>query len=72
MQPSALYLDVTQSKCLLCNYYSDNHEDGYVSVHTLDNSVLVKGIDRNRAVEGDVVAVELLDKSQWSAPSGVY
>jgi hypothetical protein len=43
-----------------------------VLTHTLDQQVLVKGMDRNRAVEGDVVAIELYTQDKWSQPSGLY
>ncbi len=48
----------------------DNNEDGYVSVHGIDFPVLVKGLDRNRSVEGDVVAIQMYSADNWAAPSG--
>lgn len=33
--------------------------------------VFVRGAGMNRAVDGDIVAVEVLPKAQWAAPSGV-
>lgn len=39
-----------------------NRSDAYVSTDVLDSDVFICGSkDRNRALEGDVVAVELLD-----------
>ncbi len=59
---------IAQHGCM--SPHRESFQDGYVSVHTLDNQVLVQGMDRNRAVEGDVVAVELFKEDKWSKPSG--
>lgn len=48
----------------------DNSNEGYVIVRGMDQSILVKGADMNRAVEGDQVAVEIFHREQWAAPSG--
>lgn len=43
-----------------------NRNEAYVTVAGLDEDVFIDGyIDRNRALEGDTVVVELVDKSQW-------
>jgi hypothetical protein len=43
-----------------------NRNDAYVTVEGLDQDVYIDGyIHRNRALEGDTVVVELVDKSQW-------
>ena len=49
---------------------SDNSQDAFVLSHAAAGPVLVQGMDRNRAVEGDTVAVELFDRDKWSQPSG--
>eukprot|EP00042_Codosiga_hollandica_P046300 m.485558 g.485558 ORF g.485558 m.485558 type:complete len:1099 (+) comp57208_c0_seq10:182-3478(+) len=49
----------------------DNFQDGYVSAHALDYPVLVKGTDRNRAIEGDVVAIEVFKQDAWAVASDV-
>ena len=47
-----------------------NYLEGSVHVPAFDKSLLVLGRDNsNRAVQGDVVVVEVLPKSQWKAPS---
>ena len=52
--------------------YSENFLEGSVSVEGRDKSVLLQGhASLNRAVDGDIVAVELLDESMWTAPSGI-
>lgn len=45
-----------------------NRSDAYVSTEVLDSDVFISGSkDRNRALEGDLVAVELLDPNEvWS------
>lgn len=47
-----------------------NYLEGSVHVPAFDKSLLVLGRDNsNRAVQGDVVVVEVLQKAQWKAPS---
>lgn len=49
----------------------DSLGEGYVTVRSMDHRVLVRGVDMNRAVHGDVVAVEVFDQTKWVAPSEV-
>lgn len=47
-----------------------NYLEGSVHVPAFDKSLLVLGRDNsNRAVQGDVVVVEVLPKAQWKTPS---
>ena len=47
-----------------------NYLEGSVHVPAFDKSLLVLGRDNsNRAVQGDIVVVEILPKIQWKAPS---
>lgn len=47
-----------------------NYLEGSVHVPAFDKSLLILGRDNsNRTVQGDVVVVEVLPKSQWKAPS---
>jgi len=47
-----------------------NYLEGSVHVPAFDKSLLILGRDNsNRAIQGDVVVVEVLPKSQWKAPS---
>ncbi len=47
-----------------------NYLEGSVHVPAFDKSLLILGRDNsNRAVQGDVVVVEILPKDQWKAPS---
>lgn len=47
-----------------------NYLEGSVHVSTFEKSLLILGRENsNRAVQGDVIVVEILPKSQWKAPS---
>lgn len=47
-----------------------NYLEGSVHVPAFDKSLLILGRDNsNRAVQGDVVVVDVLPKAQWKAPS---
>lgn len=50
----------------------ENYLEGFVKVNSMEEFVFVRGLlNLNRATHGDLVAIELLPKSEWSAPSGV-
>lgn len=50
----------------------DNFLEGNVRVESIEEPVLIQGrLNLNRAVDGDVVAIKLLPKSEWKCPSGV-
>lgn len=47
-----------------------NYLEGSVHVSTFEKSFLILGRENsNRAVQGDVIVIEILPKSQWKAPS---
>ncbi|GFR51506.1 hypothetical protein Agub_g13921 [Astrephomene gubernaculifera] len=47
-----------------------NPFEGWVASESVGEDILLSGrLDMNRAIDGDVVAVELLPESQWRAPS---
>eukprot|EP00879_Flechtneria_rotunda_P021039 GHRR01022163.1.p1 GENE.GHRR01022163.1~~GHRR01022163.1.p1 ORF type:complete len:742 (+),score=218.81 GHRR01022163.1:116-2341(+) len=49
-----------------------NPFEGWVSSEAVGRDILISGrIDMNRAIDGDIVVVELLPESQWKAPSRV-
>eukprot|EP00049_Salpingoeca_infusionum_P001523 m.48938 g.48938 ORF g.48938 m.48938 type:complete len:1097 (-) comp11071_c0_seq2:2033-5323(-) len=50
---------------------SENSREGFVRVRGKDGQFLVQGKDMNRAVQGDIVAVELLPKAEWRTPLDV-
>ncbi|KAH8278565.1 hypothetical protein KR018_005241 [Drosophila ironensis] len=50
----------------------ENYLEGSVSVEGFEKGILIQGRESlNRAVDGDLVAVELLPESEWSAPSEI-
>ncbi|XKL62471.1 hypothetical protein PGB90_002304 [Kerria lacca] len=50
----------------------ENFLEGQVNVEGYEKSILIQGyIELNRAVHGDIVALELLPEEQWSAPSEI-
>ncbi len=50
----------------------ENYLEGYVNVPSMEPWVLVQGLEGlNRAVQEDVVAVELLPEAQWRCPLGI-
>ncbi|KAH8323642.1 hypothetical protein KR074_008256 [Drosophila pseudoananassae] len=50
----------------------ENYLEGSVNVESFEKAILIQGREAlNRAVDGDLVAVELLPESQWSAPSEI-
>ena len=52
--------------------YRENFLEGSVNVEGHEKSILLQGhASLNRAVDGDVVAVELLSEDKWTAPSGI-
>ncbi|XP_055617537.1 exosome complex exonuclease RRP44 [Toxorhynchites rutilus septentrionalis] len=50
----------------------DNYLEGNVRVESIEEPVLIQGrLNLNRAVDGDVVAIKMLPKSEWKCPSKV-
>lgn len=50
----------------------ENYTEAYVFVHDGDKQVFIQSLMRlNRAVNEDIVAVQILPKSQWTCPSSV-
>jgi len=48
----------------------ENSREGYVTVPGREQSILLQGVHMNRAIDGDVVAVQVFAEADWSAPSG--
>ncbi|KAF2070189.1 hypothetical protein CYY_008494 [Polysphondylium violaceum] len=47
-----------------------NYKEATVQSNTLEKDILIQGIENlNRAVDGDIVAVELFPESEWKTPS---
>lgn len=56
----------------MVSFYRENFLEGSVSVEGQEKSILLQGhASLNRAVDGDIVAVELLPEEKWTAPSGI-
>ncbi|KAK0085395.1 hypothetical protein PV325_005305 [Microctonus aethiopoides] len=50
----------------------ENFLEGSVNVEGMDKFILVQGrIGLNRAIDGDIVALELLPEDEWSVPSDI-
>ncbi|EDV25093.1 uncharacterized protein TRIADDRAFT_25898 [Trichoplax adhaerens] len=50
----------------------DNYKEGFVRVHGEEQDIFIKDLDSiNRAIQDDVVAVEMLPKQEWTKPSGL-
>ncbi|EDW83411.1 uncharacterized protein Dwil_GK22331 [Drosophila willistoni] len=50
----------------------ENYLEGNVNVENYEKGILLQGRESlNRAVDGDIVAVELLPETEWSAPSEI-
>ncbi|XP_075146089.1 exosome complex exonuclease RRP44-like protein Dis3 [Haematobia irritans] len=50
----------------------ENYLEGSVSIEGYENPILLQGRESlNRAVDGDLVAIELFPESKWSAPSEI-
>jgi len=49
-----------------------NFQEGSINCEGFDNPVLIQGLEQlNRAVDGDVVAFQLLEKSNWTSSAEV-
>lgn len=50
----------------------ENFLEGFVRVESMEEFLFVQGLlHLNRAIHGDIVAVEMLPESEWSSPSGM-
>lgn len=50
----------------------ENYLEGSVNLENFDKAILIQGRESlNRAVDGDIVAIEILPEEQWSAPSEI-
>ena len=50
---------------------NENSKEGFVTVHGMDKRVFVKGVDMNRAIHRDIVAIRIFNQADWSNPSGI-
>lgn len=62
-----IFFTIPHSVC----HIRENSREGYVNTRgALERAVYVREADMNRAIDGDIVAVELYPKDKWRAPSG--
>ncbi|XP_059621933.1 exosome complex exonuclease RRP44 [Phlebotomus argentipes] len=74
LSPAQIHEGVRSGKLLQGSFVRsrENYLEGFVSVEEMDKSILLQGRESlNRAVDGDIVAVELFPEDKWSAPCGV-
>ncbi|XP_024947689.1 exosome complex exonuclease RRP44 isoform X2 [Cephus cinctus] len=72
--PAELHEGIKRGKLLQGTFLAsrENFLEGSVNVEGFEKFVLVQGrVGLNRAVDGDIVALELLSEDQWSAPSDI-
>lgn len=63
------YLDVRRLTNLSLTFTDASWLQGFVNSSALNKQILLVGRqDMNRAVQGDIVAVELFDEKDWKAP----
>ena len=70
--PHAINVGVKNKSILQGVFYLSrtNYLEGTVNCEGMDGPVLVQGLqNQNRAVDGDHVAIQLLEKKDWSAPA---
>ena len=74
LPPAQILSGIKSGKLLQGTFYAsrENFLEGSVSVEGPEQSILLQGHSSlNRSVDGDIVAVELLPKEEWTAPSGI-
>ncbi|KAF2906133.1 hypothetical protein ILUMI_00049 [Ignelater luminosus] len=63
---------IKESRLYQATYHAsrDNYLEGFAMVDGFEDSILLQGRSgQNRAVDGDIVAIELLNQNEWVAPS---
>lgn len=74
LPPSQLHDGIKCGKFMQGTFMAsrENFLEGSVNVEGMEQFILVQGRSSlNRAVDGDIVAIELLAEDQWSAPSDI-
>lgn len=72
LTPNDIHEGIKSGKLLQGSFLAsrENYLEGFVNVEGMEKSVLLQGHEGlNRAVDGDIVAIELFDTTQWKAPS---
>ena len=74
LSPSQINIGIKSGSLLQGVFYLSrtNFQEGTVNCEGQDQPILLQGLEKlNRAVDGDVVAVQLLEKSKWTAPAEI-
>ncbi|CAH0546129.1 unnamed protein product [Brassicogethes aeneus] len=74
LSTSAMLIGIKEGKLYQGTFRAsrDNFLEGFVNVEGFEDNVLVQGRKGlNRAVDGDVVAVQMFDKTEWVSPSEI-
>ncbi|XP_063981458.1 exosome complex exonuclease RRP44 [Diachasmimorpha longicaudata] len=74
LTPAEIHAGISNGKLLQGSFSAsrENFLEGTVNVNGIDKFVLVQGrVGLNRAVDGDIVALELLPEDQWTVPSDI-
>lgn len=72
LTPNEIHEGMKSGKLLQGSFLAsrENYLEGFVNVEGMEKTVLLQGHDGlNRAVDGDIVAIELFDTDKWKAPS---
>lgn len=72
LTPNEIHEGIKSGKLLQGSFLAsrENYLEGSVNVESMEKSVLLQGHEGlNRAVDGDIVAIELFDTDKWKAPS---
>ncbi|XP_017760739.1 PREDICTED: exosome complex exonuclease RRP44 [Eufriesea mexicana] len=72
--PSEIHDGIKNRKLLQGTFTAsrENFLEGFVNVDGVEKTIFIQGRSNlNRAVDGDVVALELLPEDQWSSPSDI-
>ncbi|XP_045765418.1 exosome complex exonuclease RRP44 isoform X2 [Maniola jurtina] len=74
LTPSQIHAGIRNGKLHQGTFHAsrDNFLEGTASVSGQEKPVLLQGhIGINRAIDGDIVAIEILPKEEWSKPSDI-
>ncbi|KAI8129308.1 hypothetical protein FF38_13008 [Lucilia cuprina] len=74
LSPSEILEGIRNNRLLQGSFQAsrENFLEGAVRVESYENPILIQGREAlNRAIDGDIVAIELLPESEWSAPSEI-
>lgn len=74
LTPAEIHVGIKNGKFLQGSFLAsrENYLEGFVNTEKFEESVIIQGHESlNRAIDGDVVAIELLPEDKWTAPSEI-